>query len=311
VSSFFFLSLFLLFMIVLVAAYALREGSDRFLLALAPAQPRSSQITSSSAPLASSQAKKRKETNQPPKLRSSAGMTGLWLPPLEDDDAERKVYLRSTETGTELKAADGTDLILADRGTSGKVRNWRKSNKAVFSHQLKILVSFVQILTTLAFTLDTPWPTAFRQFLTLFDWINMDFVRFSSAGCVVSLNYYATYVTMMLLPVVLTFLITIVFGLPKYVSLRHRSAQLTRAEIDQESRVLWSQYLKLNIFMLFLVYTRVSATSLGLLVCQEVEGVSYLVADFSIICHLDTPYVFSLPEFDPGQQLNVVVLFNV
>jgi len=45
-------------------------------------------------------------------------------------------------------------------------------------------------------------------------------------------------------------------------------------------RIMW----KLVLFTLFLIYPGVSADVLGMLVCKDINGTSYLLADFSIHC---------------------------
>jgi hypothetical protein len=54
---------------------------------------------------------------------------------------------------------------------------------------MKIMLSFFQIVTNVAFIIDIPWPTYYQDFINVFTILNLDFVPWQSIGCVTSLNY--------------------------------------------------------------------------------------------------------------------------
>ena len=58
-------------------------------------------------------------------------------------------------------------------------------------YKLKIIVSFLQVVTNMAFVLDLEWPAGFQSFISFFSFINLDFVPWQSVGCVAVIDYCA------------------------------------------------------------------------------------------------------------------------
>ena len=64
------------------------------------------------------------------------------------------------------------------------------SVKPDFTYKLKIVLSFVQIVTNLSIGLDIQWPTQFISFIETFNFFNLDLVSLAGADCVVDSNYW-------------------------------------------------------------------------------------------------------------------------
>ena len=47
----------------------------------------------------------------------------------------------------------------------------------------------IQVLTTLAFVNELPFPSHFRGFLSWLNWASLDPVRYTSAQCLTSVNF--------------------------------------------------------------------------------------------------------------------------
>jgi hypothetical protein len=162
--------------------------------------------------------------------------------------------------------------------TSGQQNN---QVTVTVTHHFKILLAFFQIATTLAFTLQLPWPTAYRVFLSAFEWLNLDLVKVSGAGCVTTVDFYTSWLAMMILPIIVALLLTIVCLIAAYVYVPYTYQGTQRQEQRRRWFHIWA---KLAVFTLFLLYPRLSAACLQLFVCTNVEDVDYLVADFSVHC---------------------------
>jgi len=146
-----------------------------------------------------------------------------------------------------------------------------------FMFKMKIAVGFVQIMSNLMIGLDIAWPNDFKNFLQLFNIINLDFFAGASVACVLKTNYFHK-VWFMIGGVPTSLLVLwIFFLLPQYG--RHLGAD-GREKRKAARQRFWS----LVMFTLFLVYPTVSSTILRLYQCKEVYGVTYLRSDFSILC---------------------------
>jgi len=147
-----------------------------------------------------------------------------------------------------------------------------------FTFKLKIVIGFLQILTSMVIGLEVRWPDNFKTFVQWFGPVNLDFFQATGVGCLWDSNYYDKLWLFCAMPV---FLIAIVFGLyvcPTYI----------REHDKKVRKIVRRKAWRLLLFALFLVYPGVSSIILRLYVCKEVNDVDYLVADFSLQCSGDT-----------------------
>jgi len=151
-----------------------------------------------------------------------------------------------------------------------------------YAHHIKILIGFFQIASTAAVLLNAPLPRAYRSFIAVFDFINIDLVAFTGSSCVWDVDFYDTYLFTLIGPLVLLALFTIIIIGGAY--LRTHLKPTTELAHLQLMHVTKAQFLKVVLFAVFLIYPRVASTTLRLFNCQKIYGVHYLVSDFNIHC---------------------------
>lgn len=149
--------------------------------------------------------------------------------------------------------------------------------------QLKIIVGFFQITSQLAANIDVSWPPTYRAFIGIFTFVNLDIWAMSNPSCVARVSYYDSWIFMMVLPWVVLLAFALFFLLPWYIKIHGNSSECREIR-DKRFSYYWAMFTKLYLFVLFLLYPRVSAASLRMYACHRVEGVDYLVADFNIKC---------------------------
>ena len=72
----------------------------------------------------------------------------------------------------------------------------------------------------------------------------------------------------------------IFYYVPFVIKLRG-SGQEARAKRKLHRRKVW----KLALFTMFLVFPKVSSTVLSIYICRDIDGTSYLLSDFNILCY--------------------------
>lgn len=183
------------------------------------------------------------------------------------DETEQQPKRRATDLPTQVK------LSVAD--TSRRAPN--------FMYKVKILVGFFQIASYLPSQGDIPWPQAFADFISAFAIFNFDFIPWQTLTCASGINYFSKSVVVGMVPVIATVLLIIFFAvkslLPDTTSLNEQMAK------GQRRMVLWRQFVRLLLFTIFLLYPLVSKIALSVYNCVTIEGVSYLVADFQLLCY--------------------------
>lgn len=115
----------------------------------------------------------------------------------------------SASAADSLATAAGSPLVVAHNAdptqemalvAQARADTEDRRRRNIIQQQLKILMGFFQISTTLAFGLDIPWSRTFREFLAIFDFVNLDVVQFSTATCITNVNYYQQFAIVMMLP---------------------------------------------------------------------------------------------------------------
>jgi hypothetical protein len=157
--------------------------------------------------------------------------------------------------------------------------------------KIKIMIGFLQITMNMAFVIDVEWPATYRSFLQIFSFVNLDFVPWQSVGCVTQFDWYVKYGMVVAAPVGALLLLWLVFLLPRTVRSWKKwgDPELRRAANKRARRKWW----KLVLFTLFLMYPGVSSTVLSIFVCRDINGVPFLLADFTLRCH-DTKWYWMM-----------------
>lgn len=174
-----------------------------------------------------------------------------------------------------------------------------------FTFKLKIIIGFMQIGTNLAFVSSVPWPKYYLEFIRIFDFVNFEFVPWTSVGCVTTMNFIAKLYIVTLTPLFVFFVLAVLYLGPArwYVRRDMSDTQLATKAVKRLSKQFW----KLILFTVFLIYPSLSSKVLGYFVCREVDGVNYLVGDFTIHCG-DPEWLKHLPL---GIVMTVVYPFGI
>ncbi len=144
------------------------------------------------------------------------------------------------------------------------------------------MVSYFQIAVVLSFQGQAAWPNAFMQFIAWFSIFNFDFIPWQNLNCAVTLSFFSRVMVVGCLPVVIVLGLLSWFYLPFYFVQNHDLVdQLVKEQRKSHQN---RRFIKLSLFTAFLLYPFVSRTILTVYNCIDVEGVSYLVADVSILC---------------------------
>jgi hypothetical protein len=154
-------------------------------------------------------------------------------------------------------------------------------------YKLKILLTFIQILTNLSLSLEIDYPEQYLTFVNYFNPANLDFVSFTAADCISNaIDHYFKFYCWLLTPVFMIFMLWAVFFMPFKCSVtmnQEKSKMDKQKEMKRRRRETW----RLIMFSLFLVYPSVSASIFSIFNCKTVEGETYLVADFNLKCYDD------------------------
>jgi len=148
----------------------------------------------------------------------------------------------------------------------------------------------------------------------------MDFVRITSVECVMESNYYRKFLLVSFLPMIVLILALSVYLLPKYLQRKlsclnkkknmlqkmATSGDVGRLAIEeQRSRLAQKRsrrrFWRMLIYSLFLIYPSVSSTIIRLYVCRTIDGVSYLVEDFRLICYT--------PDYNFYAMIGIAMIF--
>jgi hypothetical protein len=133
---------------------------------------------------------------------------------------------------------------------------------ALFAADLKVIVSFITVLTTLENQFGVVWPQSFARALDAMSIFSLDFGAVLGGFCVVEISFYQRLVSSTLLLLVLV--ATIIVG----------SRVTNRAE----------QGIFVAIYLLLFAYPVISVKIVEAFACHEVEGVRYLRVDYSVRC---------------------------
>ena len=151
-----------------------------------------------------------------------------------------------------------------------------------FLGRVRVFFGFMQINAALNLVVDVPWPRAFLDFIDFSKIINVDFMSITSpfSPCSFDVSYLDVfYLHMLLLPMILA-CSALAFFLARCLAFflaRCKSVETTKDPMIHVA-------IKVINFVVFLLYPGVCTRIFRLFKCREINGHSYLVADFSIQC---------------------------
>ncbi len=156
-----------------------------------------------------------------------------------------------------------------------------------YTYNFKLILGYLQVATALLSGLvDIPWPTHFTTFIHYFDFINLDFVPWGSVECVATLTFYDKLMLYAFLP---PCVIGVLAAIPYLILVvqDHINRMSDSVTLRIQNKLRRRKVIKLVVFAVFLLYPTISQRILSFFVCREVEGVSYLSADFHLRCDSD------------------------
>jgi len=149
-------------------------------------------------------------------------------------------------------------------------------------YKMKIALGFVQILTNLAFSVDIPWPSGYKEFISWLNVLNFDFVKISAVECIFPTYYFRKLLIISLTPLVLFVTVAILYLIPKFLG------GFFRDDSEDARRRSRQRFWRMLLFTMFLIYPTVSSVVLRLYVCKNIEGVNYIVSDLRTTCDSQT-----------------------
>jgi hypothetical protein len=148
-----------------------------------------------------------------------------------------------------------------------------------FVGQCKILISFLQIFSSMPNVLDSvPWPSEFLQVALPLGIFNLDFLTvLSRSSCGLAVSFFDRFVLHMLLP--LCCLLSILGAC--------LMARICRAKDKERLTQINEATSKTIILIVLLLFPGLSTKIFQMWKCQTIEGIekALLVQDFSVTCH--------------------------
>jgi len=167
-----------------------------------------------------------------------------------------------------------------------------KNNASSFSHaktlkrgqkfvgQLKILLSFLQIFSSMPNVLDTvPWPKIFKEIALPFGVFNLDFLSiFAKTSCGMNVRFFDRFLIHMMLPVLV---VATIFG----ASLVARMCAF-KAKKEKTGRINVTSS-KITTFAILLLFPGLSTKIFQMMKCVTIQGIEgqLLVEDYSVVCN--------------------------
>jgi hypothetical protein len=162
--------------------------------------------------------------------------------------------------------------------------------------QLKIIVSFMQVLSQIHTVYDIPYPESFVRFVQGMAFINLDLVDVMRVGCVARVDFYGKLVAVTLVPLFLSVLL--------YAAARYAA----------DNKAVHNTCVKMFLLLTFVIFPSVSTTVLRAFPCHDFDdGSSLLKADYSIDCNASgrPGYVFYAVIMAIVYPIGIPVLYSV
>lgn len=159
-----------------------------------------------------------------------------------------------------------------------------KQAYATITAPAKIVVTYLQIVSSFTVSFAVPWPAVFTNYSQFFSFINLDAMRTVDIQCMASdYTFLDTFMVSITTPLGFIALAVVMWILRRFYLVATETAE----ELENALRLNQNFFIKLIIFMLYLIYPGVSATILQVFKCTEVVGVWFLTADQRVQCFDD------------------------
>ena len=170
------------------------------------------------------------------------------------------------------------------------MRAKKLKRKARLFGQIKIIISFLQIFSSLPNVLDSvPWPKIFLQLSFPLNLFNFDIATmFSFSSCSVSVRYFDQFILHMMMPLFCLFGVLSGFLTAKACTPKKNKAR--RIYITESVS-------KILILMTLLMFPGLSTKVFSMFKCQKIDGIEegrLLVEDFSQFCNEGEHFIYSI-----------------
>jgi hypothetical protein len=135
---------------------------------------------------------------------------------------------------------------------------------------LKVVVSFVTVASTLENQFGVVWPSSFAQALDAMSVLSLDFGVLLGGFCIADITFYQRLLSSTLL----------LLGAVGVIIVR---SQLTNGRVAKKSRA--KQGVFVAIYLLLFAYPVLSVKIVEAFACHEVEGERFLRADYRVRCN--------------------------
>lgn len=152
--------------------------------------------------------------------------------------------------------------------------------------QIKLLVSFLQILSSMPVAFDSvPWPENFKNFALNMDWINLDFlsVLIGPDTCSLSLSALDRLAVHALVPPMLLAACLCAYGIALLTKIQAQTKERTHLR-----KVWWEATAKALILIILLLYPGIANRAFSMFRCKEVDGMGLrlvLSSDYNEYCY--------------------------
>jgi len=143
----------------------------------------------------------------------------------------------------------------------------------------KILLSFLQIFSTMPNVLDTvPWPNMFLQIAMPLGIFNLDFLSiFAKTSCGVNVRFFDRFILHMMLPVMVVATVLVALVVARSCTSKAKKEKLIR--INETTS-------KITILVSLLLFPGLSTKIFQMMKCVSIMGIEgeLLVEDYNIVC---------------------------
>jgi len=162
--------------------------------------------------------------------------------------------------------------------TFSNAKKIKRGNK--FIGQFKILLSFIQIFSSMPNVLDTvPWPKVFLEIALPLGVFNLDFLSiFAETSCAVNVRFFDRFVIHMILPIAVVVTILLAAVVARVCTSKAKTEKLVR--INETTS-------KITILVVLLLFPGLTTKVFQMMKCVSIDGIEgqLLVEDYSVVCN--------------------------
>eukprot|EP01113_Clastostelium_recurvatum_P034610 TRINITY_DN4715_c0_g1_i2.p1 TRINITY_DN4715_c0_g1~~TRINITY_DN4715_c0_g1_i2.p1 ORF type:complete len:1762 (+),score=339.09 TRINITY_DN4715_c0_g1_i2:247-5286(+) len=172
------------------------------------------------------------------------------------------------------------------------------NNHGIFS-KVKILVSFLQVVSEYNNSMGTAWPPEFVKFINLASLVNLNIMRMTSLDCALGyhIDLYTAYIFQILVPVVLGAFMTFLLGICYLTVTYIPCLAATRLFSRYRHQSITTMWIRNAMFILVLSYPSVCTQILSIFRCHTIGDQTYSMVDYTVECYSSLWYSFEYGSF--------------